>query len=64
MMHELTNFKFLPSALLPLTVQDHIPDTFPLLTGWKMKAFYFPWLTNFNSPKMSQNYCGRKGPKI
>jgi hypothetical protein len=60
--HHSTSPRIVPCALLPLTLQDHIPSTFAVVIGLTMKGVYFRWLTNFDSQKINLNFLGTKTP--
>jgi len=47
--HHTPSLKIVQSAPLPLSLQDDTANTFPLVTIWTAKEFYFPWLTNLKS---------------
>lgn len=62
--HHINSPKIIPSAFLPLTIQGHNPNTFPVVTDRAIKGFYFRWLTNFNSQKINLYFFGKERPKI
>jgi hypothetical protein len=61
--HNTLSPKIVPSALLPLTLQGNTSKTFPVVTGRKTKGFYFRWLTNIKSKKISLNFRRRENPQ-